>query len=168
MYPATNANSASYPQRDGKWVRPKSSGTVLLAGRDNHNLASHWPCITDSLIYPLTGAVAAMWIECGVLYIFSFLSLGWKKLCNSKSLQMSTDHKLPRNGHDLFKILECHFGMPLILGTNMVNTQVYWLQQTLATGDKLLKSAWRGQGCVIHFSKFETSSFSIQHYRIEN
>jgi len=48
-YPATQANLASYPQRDGIRVP-----AVLCGWEDNRRLiclASHQPCITDFRVY---------------------------------------------------------------------------------------------------------------------
>jgi len=39
------------------WYQPRG-GDVLQLGRLTAGLASHWPCVTDSVVYPPTGSKA--------------------------------------------------------------------------------------------------------------
>ena len=53
VWPATQANSASYPQRDRKWVQAKRQRSE--AGNVTVGLSLQQPCVTDSLVYQPMG-----------------------------------------------------------------------------------------------------------------
>jgi len=56
----TRANSAFYPQQDGKWIPAKDQWQCSATGKVTVDLASHRPCVTDtdSVLYQPTGSVA--------------------------------------------------------------------------------------------------------------
>ena len=57
---------------------PASGRWCSEAGKVTVGLASHWPCITDSVVYPLTGSMA------------------WEReMCSPPSLHWSTTASLP-------------------------------------------------------------------------
>jgi len=55
MQPATQINSASYPQWDGKQVPDK--GQCSKAQKVIVDVVSQWPCVTNTVVYPPTGSM---------------------------------------------------------------------------------------------------------------
>ena len=59
MKPATQANSASYRQRNGQCVPARGRGQWSAAGKVTVGLSSHRTCVTDCVVYPSTGSTAS-------------------------------------------------------------------------------------------------------------